>query len=412
MFRLKKTILRHYRASDFVTKHKAIAFYHFNTWLFAGLIAGLACYVIWLPVRLPIAGPPMLAGMAVALVSLALMYSGRFQLASLWFSFVSALVLLLAQGAKLYGDYTTAYSSFVFLFTLPVLVAGLFNSQGVIVLLGAIMALGNTLFYVLMSQGANHTNDVMLTVGFISSILIICLTTVLVLLVRRIMDRALENLILLNASMSRFIPFQFLTLLKKESVTDLALGDSAALPMTVLFCDLRGFTALTEKLGNEKTFLILNEYLGLIGPLVRKHRGFVDKYIGDAVMALFPTADHALGAAEEMVSALGEFNRGRTLQFRFGIGISSGMVTIGAIGEKERVENTVISDVVNIASRLQELTKLFGVPVLVSESTVEQSSLRHRMKKVDTIQVRGKVHRVGVYSFGDELPRRPAESHG
>jgi len=205
-------------------------------------------------------------------------------------------------------------------------------------------------------------------------------------------------------SFSRFVPRQFLQLLGRESLLKVALGDSVERDISVLFSDIRSSTALSEQMTPEQNFAFLNRYLGGVGPAIRRHGGFIDKYIGDAVMALFPSepAD-ALHAAVSMQRFVGEFNGQQEVAGRapiaIGIGLHSGRVMLGTIGEAERLEGTVISDAVNIASRLEGLTKAFGAGVIVSGPMLEQvsnpSRFEHRF--LGNVQLRGR--RVGVPLF-------------
>ncbi|MCB1307279.1 MAG: HAMP domain-containing protein, partial [Leptospiraceae bacterium] len=185
-----------------------------------------------------------------------------------------------------------------------------------------------------------------------------------------------QSLEALNKAFERFVPREFLIQMGHESVLTVSLGDAVIRDMTVMFCDIRSFTAMSEKMSPAENFQFLNEYLSRISPIIRENRGFIDKYIGDAVMALFPgTPLDALRAAEQMQMELAIYNhelndRGRDA-IRFGIGIHYGQLMLGAVGEDRRMESTVISDTVNIAARLEQLTKRTGVSVLVSEKIVQ-----------------------------------------
>ena len=394
---MKKKILRHYLHADYVTRQKSLAFYYFNLSVVAGLTLGLLYYIFWLPERLFLAGPPMGAGILLAAFNLFLVYHGRYRAATLLLVSVSAIILFAGQAKKLDGDHHTAYNSFAFIFTLPILIAGLFNQKRFILPVSIIMFFGNAVFYFLLLRVAVGKDLVSAGIGFVSCAIILCVTAAFVFLLRRIMDTALEHVIETNRSMSRFVPFEFLDYLGKKSVSELNLGDNTELEMTVLFCDIRSFTTFTEQVGHNQTFAMLNGYLGTIGPVIRENGGFIDKYIGDAIMALFPKADDAIKAALAMVVSLEEFNRKNGSDIRFGIGIASGLVTLGAIGERQRIENTVISDVVNTAARLESLTKKCQDTVLIAESTVFLTS--EPFRKLGTAQVRGKAKKVGIYTF-------------
>lgn len=185
----------------------------------------------------------------------------------------------------------------------------------------------------------------------------------------RVMDQ-------INTSLERFIPREILGFLGKRSITEIDLGDFSERKMTVFFLDIRDFTGLSESMTPRENFRFINSFLRLFGPLVRDHNGFVDKYLGDGIMALFPgSPDEALAAAGAMRRALVEYNEGRERggyrPVRFGIGIHTGVLMLGTIGENRRMDSTVISDTVNAASRLEGLTKKYSTDILVSGETVE-----------------------------------------
>ncbi|MBK9500790.1 MAG: adenylate/guanylate cyclase domain-containing protein [Leptospiraceae bacterium] len=163
-------------------------------------------------------------------------------------------------------------------------------------------------------------------------------------------------------SYARFVPEQLLRFLGKELITGVQLGDSINKKMAILFSDIRSFTTLSEDMSPEDNFKFLNSYLHAMGPSIRKNNGFIDKYMGDGIMAIFPEGStDALQSAIEMLDELAEFNRTREkngkLPIRIGIGIHVGYQMFGIIGDAERLEGTVISDAVNTASRLEGLTK-------------------------------------------------------
>ena len=181
--------------------------------------------------------------------------------------------------------------------------------------------------------------------------------------------------------------------------------------MTVLFSDIRSFTSISEQLSPEENFRFLNAYLELMTPTVRSHYGFVDKYIGDAIMALFPrSADHALGAAIEMLRRLRRLNQARRErsepEMRIGIGINTGQLMLGTIGGGNRMEATVISDAVNVASRLESLTKQHGVALLISEDTHRalRDKDRYALRCLGRASFKGKEEQANIYEVFDADP--------
>jgi class 3 adenylate cyclase len=222
-----------------------------------------------------------------------------------------------------------------------------------------------------------------------------------------------------NEAFSRFVPHEFLGYLNKEKIIDVSLGDNTQKEMTVLFSDIRNFTTISEKLSPEENFLFINTYLEIMGPIVREHGGFIDKYIGDAIMALFPHADDALKTAIAMLHQIpncghGEYFNDRAL--RIGIGLNTGHLMLGTIGETDRMEGTVISDAVNVASRIEGLSKEYGATLLVSQATINR--LKHpeefKYRCIGHIKVKGKIDKVTVYEIfncdSDELAAAKLES--
>ena len=218
---------------------------------------------------------------------------------------------------------------------------------------------------------------------------------------------ALEKQVKLTESYSYFVPRELLKFLKKESILDISLGDNVQLEMTILFSDIRSFTSLSERMTPQENFNFINNCLGRIGPVVRDNNGFIDKYIGDAIMALFPySAEDAVKAAVGMQKAVGGYNseiNGSEEAIRIGTGINTGMMMLGTIGEEKRMEGTVISDAVNLASRLEGLTKIYGSPVILSKTTLDSMGdlpdYHHRY--LDRVQVKGKSAFVDIYEVFD-----------
>lgn len=222
-------------------------------------------------------------------------------------------------------------------------------------------------------------------------------------------NRELEQL---NAAYERFVPREFLACLQKARITDVQLGDQVQQEVTILFADIRAFTTLSERMTPQENFDFLNAYLGLMGPAIRRHHGVIDKYIGDAVMAIFPRRpDDAVDAAIAMQTSVQEFNRRHsTTPIAIGIGVHLGHVMLGTIGEAERMETTVISDAVNLASRLEGLTKVYGTTILISEHTrarLEEPN-RYLSRSLGLAQLKGKLRHVGLCEVydGDHEPAK------
>ncbi len=206
----------------------------------------------------------------------------------------------------------------------------------------------------------------------------------------------------MNAAIQRFVPREFLHALGHDDVTTTKLGDATAKSITVLFADIRNFTASSEGMTPEETFAFLNGCLSKLGPHVRAQSGFVDKYIGDAIMALFPRdpsdAVRAAIAMQDEVRRANDAFVGRA-PLAIGVGVHVGNVMMGTIGEAERFEATVISDAVNLTARLESLTKQLGCSVLISEevfSTLDED-LRKYARRLGTFIVKGKAQPVALY---------------
>jgi class 3 adenylate cyclase/HAMP domain-containing protein len=218
-----------------------------------------------------------------------------------------------------------------------------------------------------------------------------------------IKDR-INDIQIINSSYERFVPKEFLTLLEKKSIMDVSIGDSTSLKMSVLFSDMRDFTSISENMSPKENFDFLNNYLESMTPAINNNNGFIDKYIGDAVMALFPTsAEDSVKAALEMNKELINFNAARATsggeKVNMGVGIHIGQLVLGTIGRETRMETTVISDTVNASARLESLNKIYGTNVLISG--VVRNELSQTTQKmcrlIDRTQVKGKSEFLDVY---------------
>ncbi|HNH10168.1 MAG TPA: adenylate/guanylate cyclase domain-containing protein, partial [Leptospiraceae bacterium] len=214
----------------------------------------------------------------------------------------------------------------------------------------------------------------------------------------------------INGSYERFVPPELVKLLKKQNITDVFLGDHVEREITILFSDIRSFTKISEEMTPGETFSFLNEYLERVGPVIKRNRGFIDKYIGDAIMAIFPfSADDAVRAAIQMQKEIYQLNAelfaAGKKTIRVGIGIHTGDVILGTIGEEERMEGTVISDAVNLTSRLENLTKLYGTNILISMDTFLNLDVpeEYNFRILDRVKVKGKNKLVTVIEIFDGL---------
>jgi class 3 adenylate cyclase/ligand-binding sensor domain-containing protein len=222
---------------------------------------------------------------------------------------------------------------------------------------------------------------------------------------------AKEQEIELSESYSRFVPHGFLNVLGKESLLNVVLGDQVERTMSILFADIRDFTTISEGLTPKGTFDFINSYLGQIAPIVQQSDGFIDKYIGDAIMALFSSAQQALHAAVHMNKTLLSADNQHRIKnhqqpIAIGIGINTGNLMLGTVGERHRMDGTVISDAVNLASRVEHLTKYYGVNILFTEDTYRDLSdpAQWNIRELDKVTVKGKTRPVTIYEAMDGLP--------
>ena len=191
------------------------------------------------------------------------------------------------------------------------------------------------------------------------------------------------------------------------NIDNLGLGGKKA-TVTVLFSDIRGFTSLSETMSAEQVSEILNEYFTEMEPIVAKHNGIINKFIGDAVMAIFgePIQDknHALNAVRcgyEMLVKVKELQRKWASEGKpkidIGVGINTGEVFVGNIGSINRMEYTVIGDTVNLASRLESYNKIYKTSMLIGSTTYEATKNYIEVIKISDVEIRGKAHKMDIY---------------
>ncbi|MEO8893654.1 MAG: adenylate/guanylate cyclase domain-containing protein [Coleofasciculaceae cyanobacterium] len=191
--------------------------------------------------------------------------------------------------------------------------------------------------------------------------------------------------------------------------------------VSILFSDIRGYTALTESLEAEEVVGMLNEYFESMVEAIFKHKGTLDKYIGDAIMAVFgsplPLKDHAWRAVQtslEMRYRLEDFNARRLsnnkVAIKIGIGINSDSVISGNIGSSKRMEFTAIGDGVNVGSRLESASKIYGCDIIISEHTYKPCAAQICVRELDKIRVKGKTQPISIYELigliSDPLPEQ------
>ena len=207
---------------------------------------------------------------------------------------------------------------------------------------------------------------------------------------------------------SRFVPHDLLDLLEKKSITELQLGDFIKKDMAVMFSDVRGFTSLSERITPRESFDYINTYLSRVGPIVRKHSGFVVKYLGDGMMAVFSEGpEEAIRTGIEKLQAVRKLNEELEAQgqaaIRIGIGVNIGSMMLGIVGETDRMQGDVFADAVNLTARLEGLTKRYGVDFLITQETLESLEDREifQYRPMGHVQVKGKKQPTSIYEIFD-----------
>ena len=206
-----------------------------------------------------------------------------------------------------------------------------------------------------------------------------------------------EAMRLVYEATGKFVPYEFIGALGRSLITDVKLGDQVEKIVTVLFSDIREYTTLSEKMTPEENFRFVCSFNERMGPVIRRHNGFINQYLGDAIMAIFPgNAADALSAAVEMQKEVDELNAERRLKnelpIRIGVGMHTGPLIMGITGDADRMDATTISDTVNTASRLESLTKYYKANVILSDACIQQINKKenYHLRYLGQVQLKGK----------------------
>ena len=228
--------------------------------------------------------------------------------------------------------------------------------------------------------------------------------------------RLFEDQLRLTEAQQRFVPGQFLESLGHHDIAEVELGESVVREMSVMFADLREFTPMAERLGPHVVIELLNRYFSRLSIPITEAGGFIDSYNGDEIMALFGvSADMAVQAGIKMHRALDDFNResiesgGPVL--RMGLGVNTGSLVLGTVGANDRLKCGVVGDCVNVASRVEQLTKFYHAPFLIGEHTYERLRAPEdfSIRMVDRVVIKGKEQAIALYEVLDaESPERRA----
>ncbi|MBF0352506.1 MAG: response regulator [SAR324 cluster bacterium] len=216
----------------------------------------------------------------------------------------------------------------------------------------------------------------------------------------------------------KFVPRQFLGRIARDGMENIEVGHAEMDVMSILFADIRSFTPFAETISPQELLNFLNAYFRRMNVPIHEQRGFIDKFIGDAVMAVFerdsgsPASEvfRAVQSALDMFRVLETYNIHRKqsgyVPIRIGIGVHRGPVIVGTVGSKDRMDSTVIGDTVNIAARLEGLTKIYGVSLVVSEPVIEEirSEPSFLFRELDWVCVKGKKAPIWVYEIFNPDP--------
>jgi len=223
----------------------------------------------------------------------------------------------------------------------------------------------------------------------------------------------------LTKSYQRFVPTEIVKSLNKTDIRQIELGDQKQHNAYILFTDIRNFTGMSEKLSSAQVFELLNSLLDKAIPTIKKSGGYVDKFIGDAVLAVFDTdIGNPVECAIELLNNLKILNEELVVNYdvnvSIGIGIHYGPVVSGTIGNQSRMEGTVIGDTVNTAARLEALTKKFKTPLVVSEAVIakmqSENTWRYRNpRRLSSKPLKGKTESVEVFEISDWRPKPEAD---
>ncbi len=214
--------------------------------------------------------------------------------------------------------------------------------------------------------------------------------------IREVRERE-EAILRIHEVTKKFVPNEFIRLLGKASLTDVKLGDQAEKIVTVLFTDIRDFTSLSENMTPDENFRFVSSFNERLGPIIQSHHGFINQYLGDSIMAIFPRhPEDALNAAIAMQKAVHQLNIQRQAQglpiIKAGIGMHTGPLIMGITGDENRLDAATISDTVNTAARIESLTKYYRSPLLLSGETLRQikDHDKYHLRHLGKVQLKGK----------------------
>ena len=219
------------------------------------------------------------------------------------------------------------------------------------------------------------------------------------------------NLHRVNQITSKFVPNEFINSLGRANISEVLLGDHIEKEVTVFFSDIRSYTSLSEQMTPEQNFKFVKNYNSIMGPIIHSHKGFINQYLGDGIMAIFPRSpEDSLRAAIDMQVGIRDFNEKRSkrgrLKIKVGMGMHTGPLILGIIGDANRLDATTISDSVNTASRIESLTKHYGSSILLSDASLQKIENKDdfHFRHLGKVKVKGKIESVDLYECLDGDP--------
>lgn len=299
------------------------------------------------------------------------------------------------------------FTIFVMLYNIVVIIMAIIRGRGgsVIIFLGLLVFILSAANDILYYNGITNVGNI---VPYGLFIFVFSQAFVL----SRYYSKAFTKVENLSRVFQRFVPQRYLYHVAKDGIEEIHLGNAETEEVTVLYVDIRDFTPLSENMKPHEVLNFLNSYFERMNSPIMSNGGIIDKFMGDSIMALFDREDHnkeiealnAVTAAVDMSKALDIYNKHRAhsgyKKISIGIGINSGPVIIGTIGSEERMDSTVIGDVVNLTTRLEGLTKHYCVNTIVSQSTRDLvREYDFDFREIDYVAVKGKLEPIKIYEL-------------
>ena len=231
---------------------------------------------------------------------------------------------------------------------------------------------------------------------------------------RQYAEEVIDSLTSVNEALNKFVPTEFLRMLGKGDVTEAKLGESKTQVVSVLVADIRNFSAISELMNPEQKMSFLNECLSKLSPKIRENNGFIDRYIGDSIMAIFPkSSDDAVRAAVAMHREMDSWNGEKKwpTPIELGIGVHRGEVVLGTIGEEQRYEATLLAPVVNITTDLESLAMTFQSKILISDEIFKglSNDLKNESRWIGDFVIQGVTSALKVFEVFSADPNHVRE---